>query len=129
MLQATAAEAPPTETPATETPAEPATSRHRLMVFLENPLAEGEQQLLSRMMTAIQLTDRDYVVESGDFPKASSDFVLGVGLSARKQGRLSALRPDAVLIPSLNEIRMDPAQKKSAWEILQQLQGRMKVSF
>ncbi len=99
------------------------------MVFLENPLAEGEQQLLSRMMTAIQLTDRDYVVESGDFPKASSDFVLGVGLSARKQGRLSALRPDAVLIPSLNEIRMDPAQKKSAWEILQQLQGRMKVSF
>lgn len=129
MLQAPAAEAPPTETPATETPPEPAASRHRLMVFLENPLAEGEQQLLSRMMTAIQLTDRDYVVESGDFPKASSDFVLGVGLSARKQGRLSALRPDAVLIPSLNEIRMDPAQKKSAWEILQQLQGRMKVSF
>ena len=99
------------------------------MVFLENPLAEGEQQLLSRMMTAIQLTERDYVVESGDFPTASSDFVLGVGLSARKQGRLSALRPDAVLIPSLNEIRMDQAQKKSAWEILQQLQGRMKVSF
>lgn len=104
-------------------------ARRRLLVFLENPLAGGEQQLLSRMMAAIQLSDADYVVESGDFPSASSDFVLGVGLSNRKQGRLAAFRPDSVQIPSLEEIRTGPAIKKSAWEILQQLQGRMKGAF
>ena len=126
-LQVAAVEAAPPIQPSPE-PAQEST-RHRLLVFLVQPFAEGEQQLLARMMAAIQLADRDYVVESGDFPKASSDFVLGVGLSARKQGRLSALRPDAVLVPSLEEIRTDQAKKKSAWEILQQLQARMKVAF
>ena len=138
-LQATAVEADLASEPAVEPSPEPAkapikesrqeSARQRLLIFLEQPFAEGEQQLLSRMMAAIQLADRDYVVESGDFPKASSDFVLGVGLSARKQGRLSALRPDAVLVPSLEEIRTDPLKKKAAWEILQQLQARMKVAF
>jgi len=98
----------------------------KILVFLESSPSAPALEFLTRMMAAIQMTPNDFVVEYGDFPQARAIEVIGMGLSARKAGRLSALRPDGFMLPSLEEIQSVPAQKKSAWEKLQQLQLRLK---
>ncbi|MFN7684331.1 MAG: hypothetical protein ACK5QT_02845 [Oligoflexia bacterium] len=100
----------------------------KLLIFLESEPDLRGRDLLTRMMSAIQLAATDYVLEWGDFPRAQSAFVVGVGLGQRKFGRLSALRPDWIELPSLAEIAGDPARKRQAWEKLQQLQVQLRVS-
>ncbi len=98
-----------------------------ILVLAESKPDDAGLALLSRMMSAIQVTSRSYVVEWGDFPVSQAPFVLGLGLEARKGARLSALRPEWVALPSLTEISGDPSRKREAWEKLQSLQARMKV--
>jgi hypothetical protein len=98
-----------------------------VLVLAESKPDDAGLALLSRMMSAIQVTSQSYVVEWGDFPVSQAPFVLGLGLEARKGARLSALRPEWVALPSLAEISVDPSRKREAWEKLQSLQARMKV--
>lgn len=98
----------------------------RLLVYLESEPSSSERELLARMMAAIGLGPADFVVEFGAFPEASCPWVLGFGLSERKSARLSALRPDPWVLPSLAEIQSDVARKKAAWEKLQGLRILMR---
>jgi hypothetical protein len=104
-----------------------AASAALILAFLESEPDPSGRALLARMMSAIQVSAESYVVEWGDFPASQAPFVLGVGLGARKGGRLSALRPEWVALPSLAEIGSDPARKREAWDKLQALQTRLKL--
>ena len=98
----------------------------RVLVFLERQPSNDETALLSKMMSAIGLGTSDYCVEFADFPAASCPWTVAMGLSDKKLARLSALRPDALVLPGFSEIQRDLTQKKLAWEKLQAFQVRMK---
>ena len=73
------------------------------------------------MMAAIGVDESHYVIEFGDFPECRATAVLGMGLSPRKWGRLLALRPDALELPSLESVLKDPEAKRLSWNKLKPL--------
>ena len=108
-----------------ETPAPSSTLDPKVLIFAERLLSSEESELLVKMMAAIGLTPKDYVVEAGEFPVASCPWVIAVGLSEKKLSRLEALRPDPTVLPQLSVIQSDVAQKREAWEKLKQLQIKL----
>ncbi|MBU6376163.1 MAG: hypothetical protein KGQ59_09225 [Bdellovibrionales bacterium] len=100
--------------------------RARVLVFLEGEPTKADRDFFLKMMAAIQVQEKDLVLEWGDFPEAKCPVVLGVGLSTKKSNRLSSLRPDRFELPALEAIQSDARTKRDAWELLKTISNKLK---
>jgi len=97
----------------------------QVLVFLETAPQTADHELLTKMMAAIGVAESQFVVECGDFPETKATIALGMGLTPRKWGRLSAFRPDAIELPGLDVIQKDAEAKRLSWNKLKPLSLRL----
>ena len=101
-------------------------SPRAVLLYLDREPPAAEREFLLKMMSAIQLSEDEVSFEWGDFPESKSLVILGVGLEIKKSKRMSALRPDAYEIPSVERIQGDLKLKREVWEKLKSLAIRLK---